>query len=215
MFNKMEKGGKTTKKSKETGKNSNKFVLPVKVKKSAKTKSRVVKKKAEPIEKINDEPTRAAIREISPREKEIVGRILSKKEENYKMKIMYAGVSFFMIVIIFFWAYNTRNMIKQSRTTDDSQAATEKWEDIAQEFSSKMDEIKNDIKDINSFGTTSSSTINEESLPIASSSEILKINDSEITGSSTASTSTQITVSQDEIDELKEKIKELENKIEE
>lgn len=213
MFNYMVKGGKTNKIHKNKTRDSKKISLTVKVKKTSKNKEKTVKKKIVPAQISKEKALSPEIEQITPREKEIVGQILSAKEESLKTKIMYSGVSFFMIVIILFWVYNTKQVIEQSKITNNNQFSSEGLKDLAKEFAGKMDEIKTDLEKINSFNA-SSSEISTNKLPESASTSINLNPDSNFqTENITTSSTTKPTVSEEEINMLKEKLKELEEKI--
>jgi len=202
----MKKGGKTTKSSKENSDKLEKFILPVKVKKTTKNKTKTVRKRV-----VLDQKTETE--KITPQEKEIVAQILSKKEEDYKIKIMYAGVSFFMIVIIFFWAYNVKNMVTKSNILGESENYSEKLDNISDDFKEKITEIKNNLEEIESFIDTTETTSSDETLLATSTSDTME-NYHPKQNEATTSSSTESNIDQENIEELKEKIRELENKLE-
>ena len=83
------------------------------------------------------------------------GKVLVQRTEKDKQFLMWAGVSFFMILIVIFWAYNTKESIKRSRVNWESSEKAVAWSQMADELSDKILEIKNDINTVRSFASSS------------------------------------------------------------
>jgi hypothetical protein len=193
----MPKGGKIK------NKDSKKVSLSVHVKKDkVKRKARTVKKKAVKTDKKIIDPNTKAIKKEPNLEE---ARIVSMKIEREKRLIMWSGVIFFMILISFFWIYNTRKVFMNSRLESKSTITEDKtWQELSQEISGKIEDLKEGLKEVEEFTQEPSSTaiVNTEKqerslfeLPVAGTSTI-KSDASSTSGS---------------VDKLKEKLEELNN----
>jgi hypothetical protein len=90
------------------------------------------------------------------------GRIVVERSEKDKQFLMWAGVSFFMILIVIFWAYSIKESIKRSNSEWQSSEKAITWSQMADELSDKILEIKNDIKTVRSFASSSVEELGSE-----------------------------------------------------
>lgn len=112
-----------------------------------------VKKKTE--SRLDQVQTKPKPKELTPEEKiEIY-----KKIEKEKKIIMWSGVTFFMVLITFFWLYNLNLQFKNSQKAKDGEGIS----DWGKEMSKRLDEIKENIEKVKEIQTmaanTSSSTL--------------------------------------------------------
>jgi len=134
------------------------------------------------------------------------------KKERDKRMILWAGVSFFMILIFAFWIFNLKQTFKQieSKNTGGEDLKLDK---ITGNFSKTMGEMKKNLAEIKKFtdkaknyevGTSTASTINASTTPAISTSTEEKI----------ISTGTPVQQGNlDEIEVLKARLEKLENKL--
>jgi hypothetical protein len=111
----------------------------------------------------------------------------SAEVEREKKLIMCAGTAFFMILIISVWIFNMRSVFKSTKAKTGDNTAQVQLNEITDEFSKNMEQIKQGLKEIKSLEKDASAQ-NETSLKDSAE----KINP-------------------DEIEKLKEKLEELEN----
>ncbi len=71
------------------------------------------------------------------------------KEEKAKKLLMRSGVTFFMLLIFIMWIYNTKRSIVSSapKSEDANILELDSWQDIREDLSEKMQEIKNKDED--------------------------------------------------------------------
>ena len=68
------------------------------------------------------------------------------RTQDDKRLLMWAGVSFFMVLILFFWVLNMKNVFKPD--IDNNSAEEENnWSEITNEFSETMEEIKTGLSE--------------------------------------------------------------------
>jgi len=83
------------------------------------------------------------------------GRVITERTESSKIFLMWSGVSFFMILIVIFWGYNTVNNIQKAQLDFQPSERSLALKQMTAELSSKMGEIKSDIESIKSFASSS------------------------------------------------------------
>lgn len=217
------------KKSKKTAK-SKKVSLTVKVAKTKKpTKPRtkkktvITKRASSAVSSVKTKkPAIPAIKENYP----IEARIISEKVERDKRLIMWSGVTFFMLLILVVWLFQTRQVINNTHLSRDSQEVLSSWDELSDDFSKRMIEMKDDLEYLNraTASATKPDIIKEELEPrlrelFASSSEILTDNMLKATSSNTRLDENDLDAVKDrlkkqlEIAELKKKLEELEEEI--
>jgi hypothetical protein len=103
--------------------------------------------------------------------------------EKNKRLIMWSGIAFFMIIIIFGWFYNTKKVFEANRLEKENQPETVSWDERISEIGNKITEMKDTLEAVKSLSDhlasstesiTASSTPDYSSLPetdLASSSE--------------------------------------------
>lgn len=123
--------------------------LPIKIKKKAVKKHKVLKKIEDKKEE-NDEQ----VEDIHHIENEgnnneydeIINNYYLKVEKD-KMLIMWSGVTFFMILIISFWVYNTK-LSFQNINSGASQVPKFEFDKLSNQISEKMEEIEKNVNDV-------------------------------------------------------------------
>ena len=124
--------------------------------------------------------------------------------EREKRFIMWSGVIFFMILIGFFWIYNSKKIFLASRLENNSAATQNKtWQELTNEISEKLNDFKTDLKKIDEF-------IEEPSTTAIANTEKQERNIFELP-QSPSSTEEFSTTSLETLDMLKEKLEELNN----
>lgn len=147
-------------------KKTKKIILPVRVKKQAakpisrKKLSVEARQAAEPKEK---ETVIAAGKKNAPAGKQAKKKneqapayIDSEKIEREKKLIMRAGIAFFMILIISVWIFNIKNVFESTKAKMDDNAARTQLNEITDEFSKNMEQIKQGLEEIKSLEKNSS-----------------------------------------------------------
>jgi len=109
----------------------------------------------------------------------------SEDIERDKKLMMWAGVCFFMVLILFFWIINIKNVFKINEVDNSNSQNQLNWQEITDEFGKTMDEIKNIKSEMDNYNK-------EETTP---KDETLEL-------------------SQEEMSELKERLKKLEEEFE-
>ena len=111
--------------------------------------------------------------------------------EKNKRLIMWSGIVFFMVIIIFGWFYNTKKVFEANRLESQKQPTKADWSELIGELGDKMKEMKDNLEAIKTMSnnlassteiSTASSTKAFSSLPktdVASSSDETKTPDSE------------------------------------
>ncbi len=174
-------------------KKTKKIILPVRVKRPA----------ANPIryKKLSNEANRAA--ELMEEKIEINtnGKItLTEKQnerkqppmdnetvEREKKLIMYTGIAFFMILIVSVWIFNIKNVFESTKAKTGDNTARVQLNEITDEFSKNMEQLKQGLEEIKSLEKNSSTQ--NEILPEEAEEKI----------------------NPDEIEKLKEKLEGLDN----
>lgn len=233
----MTKGGQQSEKT--APKTSKKTSLKVKVTKTAKPKKavhtidkkehikkrRVKKKKASKAIDKKEEHTEKAPKLQVEKENtvpaKIQPRIIYEKVERDKLLIIRAGVTFVMLFIVIGWVYNMKQTLRMTDDGNVEQLTIENIKDLSSEVAEKIDQISEDINKVQSFAASnienlaiaSLSTTTTERSPFAEASTTIpllieKLNNIE------ASTSTKSS-EEIELEILKKRIEELENKLSE
>ena len=120
-----------------------------------------------------------------------------EKEERAKRFMMWSGVIFFMLLISFGWLYSTKQTFERTKVKDNGNFSLSDWNDMAADLNEKMNQMKVELNDIQTFASQNKGP---EIQPGSSSTE------SEIFMDGTGSN-----ITDDEIDDLKEKIEDLTN----
>lgn len=103
-------------------------------------------------------------------------KIISEKLEKDKQLIMWSGITFFMILIIFVWVYQIRNSISQTKLENNNQK-TEEWKEVFSTLEENISSLKTDLEKIKEFSEEPKKKLDDEII------EKIKNN---IIGSSTA-----------------------------
>ncbi len=113
--------------------------------------------------------------------------------EQDKRLMMWAGVAFFMVLIFGIWIFNLKNVFKTTENTDTNNSAVQEWDKIADEFTKTLEKVKEGMAELKEV------EIEEEGRNVFSE---------------TATTSDDAVIFEDdEINELKKRLEELENQI--
>jgi len=83
------------------------------------------------------------------------GEIITKKTERDKQFLMWAGVSFFMILIIVFWIYNLKSNIGQTNLGWQRSEKATNWSQMADELNEQITQLKNEISTVRTFASSS------------------------------------------------------------
>lgn len=177
-----------------------------KTKKETKLKVRVRKEeKDEKEEEMNDESqNNFVVDKVDNKKKKNAFFSQEEKSEHDKKIMMWAGVSFFMILFVVLWVANMKNVFKQVEQGKNNSEQFE-WDKITDEFSRTMGQIKeslNELKQATTVDPTASST--EGSL-----NNYLPKNEN----ASTAPALINGAGNDQDISALKDRLKELENSI--
>jgi type II secretory pathway component PulM len=170
----------------------------------AKAKPRKTKTAAKP------ERERTARGDIEKKIDEIDIESIIRKERDKRM-ILWAGVSFFMVLIFGFWIYNLKHTFKKIEN-ENAGGNDFEWSEITGDFSKTMDEMKENLAEIKKFADTA------ENYEAATSTVAVGTSTISIIGTTTEekiiSTSTPVKQDDlDEIEELKARLEELEKKL--
>jgi len=172
------------------------------VKTSVKTKkTRVVAAKKR---KITHKDIERTIDEID------MGSIIKKERD--KRMILWAGVSFFMILIFAFWIFNLKQTFKRIESENTGGDDFE-WSRISDDFSKTMGEMKENLAEIKKFTDTAENYETGTSTALTASSSAASVistsTEEKIISTGTPSEKDGL----DEIEELKARLEELENKL--
>ena len=83
-------------------------------------------------------------------------RIISEKLEKDKQLIMWGGITFFMVLIIFVWGFQIKHSINQTKLEDNGQK-TEEWKDIFSDLEKNISDLKTDLEKVKEFSEESKS----------------------------------------------------------
>lgn len=131
------------------------------------------------------------------------------KIERNKRMVMWAGVTFFMILILAFWIFNLKTVFRAPVNNASSPQQEFSWSEMTDEFKSTMEQMR---KDLDEFSASEETEVERNIfLPV-----------SESTTTSTSSLSAQDKsplleeqITQEEIEELRSRLEELEDKLNE
>lgn len=147
-------------------KKTKKIILPVRVKKQAakpisrKKLSVEARQAAEPKEKETviaaGKKNALAGKQTEKKNEQTPAYIDSEKIEREKRLIMRAGIAFFMILIISVWIFNIKNVFESTKAKTDDNAARVQLNEITDEFSKNMEQIKQGLEEIKSLEKNSS-----------------------------------------------------------
>ncbi len=150
-------------------------------------KQEAKKEKEEVIKKVKQQEKK------TKKQLKVVKHIDSERMERDKRLMMWAGVTFFMVLIFGAWVFNLKNIFKTTENTDINNSAVQEWDKIADEFTKTLEKVKEGMAELKEIETE------EEGRDIFSE---------------TATTSDDAVVFEDdEINELKKRLEELENQI--
>ena len=178
----MLKGGKKiNKNSKEKPKKKAVFAKKT-VKKSAKklAKNKIARKKVKLAVKVGSKTNKTAnsshIVEIKKNlnlEKEIKAeeiarlskakqpKIISEKLEKDKQLIMWSGIIFFMILVVFIWVYQIKSSISQTKSESNNQK-TEEWKEVFSDLEENIGNLKTDLEKIKEFSEEPKKKLDDE-----------------------------------------------------
>lgn len=135
---------------------------------------------------------KSAVKEKKADKDQAEGQILEMKVEKEKRFIMWSGITFFMILILVFWVYNTRQVMRNISQEADNETILD-WQELGADVSTRLEQMRSDLDQIKALRTDSTST------PTAT----LPINEDVNTGPSTSS---GLDLSEEELKILKEKL---------
>jgi len=130
-------------------------------------------------------------------------RIIIEDSEENKIKLMWGGVAFFMLIIIVVWVFQVKQTIGRAQIAESEQPGQD-LESILDEVSEKFGQMKSDLDKVKSFNATTTSMGD-----MASSSALIEQSSLDITlatATDSAATSTPISTSAQLISELKERL---------
>jgi len=161
-----------------------------------------------------DESEKEAVENIFEQAEEIEAKnmMLAAKVEQQKKIIMWSGVAFFMILIGSLWIYNARQILKPVGNESGSDLSGLQFNAIGDELTDKMKEMKDSLQSINEFmkdkaSSTDATTTAENAVKDALNG-LVKNDISSTTGATSTGSINQL-----ELDELKQKLDELEKKL--
>ncbi len=82
-------------------------------------------------------------------------KIIVEKTEKDKSFLMWTGVSFFMILIIIFWVYNTAQSLKKVSSEWQLSEKAVKWSQMADNLNEEILKIKNNVNEVREFSNFS------------------------------------------------------------
>ena len=77
-------------------------------------------------------------------------KIISEKQEKDKQLIMWSGITFFMILIMFIWVFQIRHSISQTKLENNSQK-TEEWKEVFSDLEKNISDLKRDLEKVKEF----------------------------------------------------------------
>lgn len=165
-------------------------------------------------EKANREAEREIAEAIIEKAEEAETRniILAAKVEQQKKIIMWSGIIFFMILIGSLWLYNAKQILKPVSNETSGNLSDLQFKSIGDELSDKMRELKTSLGTINEFmKDKAGSTTATSSAEIVSDTASSSLPESTV-GTTTATSSTG-NIDEQELEALRQKLNELEDKI--
>ena len=133
---------------------------------------------------------------------------MAAKVEREKKFIMWSGVTFFMILIAFFWLYNTKQVLENSKIErEDTPSLFTDWESVSEELGSAITEIKESVKtESDSEDILNEAEIKTDSLPSVDEAKSTTSNEA-VLPSNTENNPTEIDALKARLEELEEKLK--------
>ena len=113
--------------------------------------------------------------------------------------MMWAGVTFFMVLIASAWIYNTKKTFEQSRLENDNNLSATQWQDLTAEIDDKIDELKDSLKDIKKFNSTSTEMMGKLPQSKATTTSMMPLATSTDAGTTTI-------ISDEQLESLKAKL---------
>ena len=77
-------------------------------------------------------------------------RIISEKLEKDKQLIMWSGITFFMVLIMFVWVFQIRHSISQTKLENNNQK-TEEWKKVFSDLEKNISDLKTDLEKVKQF----------------------------------------------------------------
>lgn len=186
---------------------------PVKNKHSLKIKVKrlpLKKESATPVAPVQKTENQKSVKNDIPKNQDlsapaITPKIISENVEQDKNLILWSGVVFFMLLIIFFWARHTGEMFQKTESEDSALSTLSDWRVAADDIAARMKELKSDLEEIRIKSEENSGT---------GTTPVLNLNP-EITPSTTTPdiSTTSIDIKTEEIEKLKIRLEELETLI--
>lgn len=141
--------------------------------------------------------------------------------EKEKNLIMWSGVIFFMLLIVFVWAFNARTIFERSQLGNATGSSTFNWNDLKTQIDANMTQMQGELSQLKAASTTATSTATTATTATATYGQ-LPPNPDIAPGAPTASLATSTpetatatkqstTVNQNKLELLKEKVMELGN----
>ncbi len=176
-----------------------KFSLKVKVKKPTVHKAKSKKTVHEHEEKL----TTTAVAKEETRK----SRVFYDMEHGKRM-IMWSGVTFFMILILTVWIYNTSKIFQQTKISDNGGGFDlSDWDSLTNELGDRINQMSKGLEELESFSKASSSS--EVGLPNS------ELSNESLSSTTVSTTTTKAEKGQEELNDLKRRVEELGNNISE
>lgn len=138
---------------------------------------------------------------------EIKNEYLAEKVERQKRIIMWSGVLFFMLLIASVWVYNAKIILQAPASGSSSDFSLDDFEKMSEEIGKNLSEMQEDYAAIKNYSASST----EASNPASGSITTLPASQEEKAASSSLNNSQ---LNQQELEALKNKLNELEKKLE-
>lgn len=91
-------------------------------------------------------------------------RVLKERKEEDKRFIMWIGVSFFMILIIIFWFFSTKETIEKSKKDLLPSDSALEWDRMADELGRQISEIKAGVAQVKNFASSTEDLTGERTV---------------------------------------------------
>lgn len=111
------------------------------------------------------------------------------KIEREKRLIMWSGVSFFMLLFVFIWAFNVKSVFEKEMSLEQSNQEQFDVKEISDKFNQTLKEVSQNLAKLDNIATSSSATTTDEQL---------------LAGE----------INQKEVEQLRSRLEELEKKVE-
>src|SRR3989339_22323 len=132
-------------------------------------------------------------------------KIISENVERDKNLILWSGVVFFMILIIFFWVRQTGKIFQKTEPENDTISTLSDWRTAADDIASRMNELRSDLEKIR---------IKSEEKSGTSTNQVLELSQEASPASTTPdAATTSASVKAEEVEKLKIRLEELEKLI--